>query len=56
MAGDPVQRHIGDVEVHLAGLDLDGTGIDLRGETARSQHCGSCSSVNSAEFTTKQPR
>ena len=27
MAGNPVQRDVGDVEVHLAGLDLDWTRI-----------------------------
>ena len=30
MAGDPVQRDVGDVEVHLAGLDLHRARIDLR--------------------------
>ncbi len=29
VAGNPVQRHIGDVEVHLAGLELNRTRIDL---------------------------
>ena len=38
--GYPVQRDVGDVEVHLACLDLDGPRIDFLLETAWSQHCG----------------
>jgi hypothetical protein len=38
MAGDPVQRNVRDVEVNLAGLDLDRAGIDLGFEALWSQH------------------
>ena len=40
VAGNPVQRDAGDVEVHLAGLDLYRARVDLLFETARTQHCG----------------